>query len=287
MNYYVLLPLCGFIANIILGSYIIYRNPKNSLNIFFSLFLFAVSLWALGDFFVMTSSTVEMALLLNRVGAVGSSTMSVFLLHFLLIFTKNNFLSKKIFHFPLYPFLYLPALFFLLTGLLTNFITKDLIDFFNTPNIEIQPLNIPLKKDDIFTPETRKKIPKKAFRSKALLFALRIYYFLKFGKKKKDIIHDTDYVKNDLRLILWNLSVDETNSFVKLCKQHRVSVHSAISTIFLPEFSTINNPVNLRNKLSYPIGEAFGLYASGAVVKMKYKENQDFWDNARRYQIKL
>ena len=42
--------------------------------------------------------------------------MSVFLLHFFLIFTKNKFLSRKISNVPLYPFLYLPALFFLFTG---------------------------------------------------------------------------------------------------------------------------------------------------------------------------
>lgn len=120
-----------------------------------------------------------------------------------------------------------------------------------------------------------------------LLYILRIYRFLKYGKKKKEIPHASDYKKEDLRLILWNLTEDETDLFIQLCKQNNVSVHSAISTLFLPEFSTINNPVNLRNRLNYPIGEAFGLYASGAVVKMKYKENWDFWNNAKLYQGKL
>ncbi|NVM46480.1 MAG: hypothetical protein HWN79_16345 [Candidatus Lokiarchaeota archaeon] len=172
-------------------------------------------------------------------------------------------------------------------GLSMVLLTRDLIDFLNNPDIDVESLDTPLKKDDIFSPKIRKRIPNKAFLTKAFFSLLRIYYFLKFGKKKKENLHDTDYIKDDLRLILWNLSIDETDLFIQLCKQNKVSVHSAISSLFLPEFSTINNPVNLRNRLNYPIGEAFGLYASGAVVKMKYKENQDFWVNANHYQSKL
>jgi len=172
-------------------------------------------------------------------------------------------------------------------GLSMVLLTRDLVDFLNNPDIEVESLNTPIKKEDIFSPKIRKMIPNKAFRTRALFSVLRIYHFLKFGKKKKEILHDSDYIKDDLRLILWNLSVDETDLFIQLCKQNKVSVHSAISTLFLPEFSAINNPVNLRNRLNYPIGEAFGLYASGAVVKMKYKESQDFWINAKQYQSKL
>ena len=75
--------------------------------------------------------------------------------------------------------------------------------------------------------------------------------------------------------------------FINLCKMKEVSVHSAICTAFLPDISIINNPVNLRERLRYPIGEAFGLYASGAVVKMKYQETIDFWENAKKYQKEL
>ena len=113
MNYYALLPLSAFLINMVLGLYILYRNPRDKENILFSLFSFAIAIWTLGDYLVITSSTAKLALLLNRIGTVGSATMSVFLLHFFLIFTKNKFLSKKVFHIPLYLFLYLPALVFL------------------------------------------------------------------------------------------------------------------------------------------------------------------------------
>jgi hypothetical protein len=35
------------------------------------------------------------------------------------------------------------------------------------------------------------------------------------------------------------------------------------------------------------LGESFGLFAGGSVVKMRYRKNQDYCKNARRYQRKL
>jgi len=172
-------------------------------------------------------------------------------------------------------------------GLSMALLTRDLVEFLNNPDIEVTPLNSPMSEVDIFPPKIRKKIPNSAFRTKILLLFLEIYYFLKYGKKKKAILRDTDYKEDDLRLLSWNLSREETDLFIQLCKQKEVSVHSVVCTAFLPDISIINNPVNLRGRLSYPIGEAFGLYASGAVVKMKYKENYDFWSNAKKYQRKL
>ncbi|MHA1353185.1 MAG: hypothetical protein ACTSPP_10410 [Candidatus Heimdallarchaeaceae archaeon] len=172
-------------------------------------------------------------------------------------------------------------------GISMVLLTKDLIQFLNNPDTEIKPITTSMNKEDILPTKVRKKIPKSAFLTKVTLLILRVYYFLKFGKKKEDIVYATDYKENDLRLISWNLSEDETKHFLKLCKLNKVSVHSAICTAFLPDISAINNPVNLRGRLNYPIGEAFGLYSGGTFVKMKYNYKKDFWKNAKKYQKKL
>jgi hypothetical protein len=172
-------------------------------------------------------------------------------------------------------------------GLSMAFLMRDLVDFLNDPDSEVTPINSPMNKEDIFPPKVRKRIPKSAVRTKIFLFFLRIIYFLRYGKKKKDISYASDYKEDDLRLVSWNLSKDETGLFIQLCKERPVSVHSAVCTAFLPYISIIDNPVNLRARLNYPIGEAFGLYAGGAVVKMKYNDKYDFWGNAKRYQKKL
>ncbi|MEJ2251195.1 MAG: condensation domain-containing protein [Candidatus Lokiarchaeota archaeon] len=172
-------------------------------------------------------------------------------------------------------------------GLSMAFLMRDISGFLNDPDIEISPINSPMNKEDIFPSKIRKKIPKSAFRAKFFLFLFKIYYFLRHGKRKEHLHYASDYKEDDLRLISWNLSNEETDLFIHRCKKRRVSVHSAICTAFLPDISIINNPVNLRGRLNYPIGEAFGLYAGAAIVKMKYKDKYDFWENVKRYQKKL
>ncbi|MHA1219210.1 MAG: condensation domain-containing protein [Candidatus Heimdallarchaeaceae archaeon] len=172
-------------------------------------------------------------------------------------------------------------------GLSMVFLARDLIDYINHPETEIIQINASAETKDIFPSKIRKTIPKSSIRTRFALFFMRIYYFLKFGKKKKDVIYASDYKQDDLRLISWNLTESETTQFLKLCKQKKISVHSAVCSLYLPDIPIINNPVNLRGRLAYPIGEAFGLYAGGAVVKMRYRDKQNFWKNARKYQRKL
>ncbi len=172
-------------------------------------------------------------------------------------------------------------------GLSMVFLIRDLIDFINDPEKQVVSLLAPSRTDDIFPPKIRRIIPKSALRTRIALFFMRIYYFLKFGKKKGDIIHAEEYKKDDLRLITWNLNEKETKLFLQLCKQNKISVHTAICTLFLPDIQIINTPVNLRERLAYPIDEAFGLYAGGTVIKGRYKKSQSFWENAKRYQRKL
>lgn len=172
-------------------------------------------------------------------------------------------------------------------GLSMVFLIKDLIDFIHKPEQKVISLTAPSKTEDLFSPEIRKKIPKSSFRTRIALIFLRIYYFLKFGKRKRDIILADEYRKDDLRLISWKLNEEETRLFLQQCKEKRISIHTVLCTLFLPDIPIINTPVNLRQRLAYPIDESFGFYAGGTVIKGKYKKNQTFWKNAERYQRKL
>lgn len=174
-------------------------------------------------------------------------------------------------------------------GMSMAFLTRDIIKYLNNPTEKIVVLDAPIKDEDIFTPKIRRSIPKKPFRSKLLLFFLRIYHFFifGFGKGKKVLEEKADSKHDDIKIHSWTLSEDQTKEFLKKCKKRKISVHSAICTAFLPDISTINNPVDLRNRLNHPIGESFGLFAGGTIVKAKYQKRKDFWANARRYQRKL
>ncbi len=121
MNYYALLPLVAFSANVTLGCYILYMDSKNNVNRLFSLVTFALAIWALGNFFTFTSLTPEAALHWDKLGTLGSSLYPVFLLHFFLVFTKRKFISRKIYLMPLY----LPSCFFIFVHFTTNLITES------------------------------------------------------------------------------------------------------------------------------------------------------------------
>jgi hypothetical protein len=174
-------------------------------------------------------------------------------------------------------------------GMSMAFLIRDLITYLNNPKMKVEILDTPAKTEDLFSPKTRRSIPKTAFRAKMILLILRIYHFFLFGfgKRRKELEKQKDSKHTDLEVHSWKLTEKQTKEFLQKCKQRRISVHSAICTAFLPSISTINNPVDLRNRLNYPIGESFGLYAGGTVFTTKYRKKKDFWQNAQRYQRKL
>ena len=139
MNLYALLPLATLFANLLLGIYILYRDPKAKLNRLYALFAFAVTIWALGTFLTFTALTSGEALYQERLTQLGLSLMPALLLHFFLVFTKSEFISRKRFYMPLY----LPALFFIFVNFTTNLITKSATSSWWGYNLVTGPLYIP------------------------------------------------------------------------------------------------------------------------------------------------
>ena len=121
MNVFTILSAIAFFANVLLGCYIFYRNPKDKLNKLYSLFAFSLAIWALGTFLGSTSSTPDAAMNWGKLVVASTAIMSAFLLHFFLVFTKKEDVLRKIFYFPLY----LPALFFIIIHLTTNLIHES------------------------------------------------------------------------------------------------------------------------------------------------------------------
>ncbi len=104
-----------------------------------------------------------------------------------------------------------------------------------------------------------------------------------------------EIVMADSRLLSWTADQHETTSFLAACKEKKVSVHSAITALFQAAqftvqgnkksfFDKVYTPVSVRDRLSRPVGEAFGLYASETYVPCRYNPEEDFWQNTRRIQ---
>ncbi|NHJ46341.1 MAG: hypothetical protein FK733_01005 [Asgard group archaeon] len=174
-------------------------------------------------------------------------------------------------------------------GLSMVFLARDLLTYLNNPSIEVEVLDAPAKTDDIFPRKIRRRISKSPIRTYISLSLMRVVHAFLFGfrKGRKRLERKLKAKHDDIQVHSWNFTEQQTTDFLKKCKQRKISVHSAICTAYLPGVSTINNPVNLRQRLSFPVGESYGLFASGTVFRVKYKKRKDFWFNAQRYQRKL
>lgn len=172
-------------------------------------------------------------------------------------------------------------------GLSYAFLIKDLLSLLAQPNLILDKLSVTEHLTQAIPAKFVKKIPKNTRKFKFLFFLIKILHRVKRRKSSKNTIVQTKSKDHSYKIYSWSLPVDQTALLLARCKQERVSVHSALCTIFLSFSPIINNPVNLRNRLSESVGEALGLFASGAVVKMKYDPNRSFWENASNYQRKL
>jgi hypothetical protein len=179
-------------------------------------------------------------------------------------------------------------------GMSMVYLFRDLIFFLVGSKRRIKPLDVIIDAEDILPQFYRSKIPKTARNFKLLIWILKkLVSFRRFIRKlmkkqsveEKSVIRDKgqrDYITRD-----WTLTEEQSESLIRNCKDKGVSVHSALCTMFLPDFSKIYTPVDLRKKLAYPVGESFGCYAGIINIKSKYKENSSFWSMGREYHEKL
>lgn len=174
-------------------------------------------------------------------------------------------------------------------GMSLIYLFRDLIFFMVSSKKRIKPLDVIMNAEDILPSSYRKKIPKTARKFKTLVWFIKKLitvrnFFRKFRKEdsKKSDKKQRCYITRD-----WFLTEEQSQSLIKKCKEEGVTVHSALCTIFLLDFPAIYNPVNLRKKLAYPVGESVGMYAGRLEVKVKYKKNSSFWSIARLYHKKL
>jgi hypothetical protein len=88
----------------------------------------------------------------------------------------------------------------------------------------------------------------------------------------------------------WEWSVADTERLKARCKAENCTVQTALCTAFLRAFAEfhgdgwnrrIQNPINLRNRLTEPVGEAFGLYINAIKFNVDCHPNRDFWEVSR------
>ncbi|MEX2684784.1 MAG: condensation domain-containing protein [Candidatus Sigynarchaeota archaeon] len=163
------------------------------------------------------------------------------------------------------------------------FFFRDFFQLLDNPGQEVTPLADAVMQDTILPATIREKIPKTATRFKWWLYFLRFFHLLlSIRPTKKKMVTGFSFKTSSTQL-----SEKLTSALVSRCKQEHVTVQAALCTAFSSIFTTIYTPVNLRDRLKMPIGEAIGLFATGMNIRMRYNPKQTFWENARKYQEKL
>ncbi|MEL6319227.1 MAG: hypothetical protein AAFQ57_01060, partial [Cyanobacteria bacterium J06626_14] len=115
---------------------------------------------------------------------------------------------------------------------------------------------------------------------------------ISFNEDDYKDLHQTFWQKNKASILTWELTESQTSALVSRCHQEQVTINSALYTAFLAAQNHIQGdsqaylqnmmvPVDFRSRLTQPVGEAIGFYASGVILKQKYNPKKSFWDMAR------
>ena len=115
---------------------------------------------------------------------------------------------------------------------------------------------------------------------------------ISFDEKDYQELHKTFWQKHHASIVRWELPPSQTTVLVTRCRQEQVTVNSALYTAFLKAQQQIQGssheylhnilvPVDFRDRLTKPVGEAVGFYVSVVTFKFKANRKLPFWEMAR------
>jgi NRPS condensation-like uncharacterized protein len=122
---------------------------------------------------------------------------------------------------------------------------------------------------------------------------------IRFGDAEMRQMHAEFWKQNEgVQILAWTMDAAATSALVGRCRAESVTVNTAVWTAFLAAQDEVQGrgpryrrrsalAVNTRDRLTVPVGEAFGFYASSLTVDLSYDPGCSFWDNARRVHSKI
>ncbi len=119
MNYYSLFPLFSFVANLLLGFFIINIDPKKNKNRLFFLITLCLAFWSFVHFFMFSAGNIYFASFWSGFDTWGSTFTAVFVLHFFIVYTNIKLSRSKKY---ILLFLYISAFIFGLLDQTTNLV---------------------------------------------------------------------------------------------------------------------------------------------------------------------
>jgi NRPS condensation-like uncharacterized protein len=177
-------------------------------------------------------------------------------------------------------------------GMSLTYLIRDILQQLADPDraVEILPEPPAITRDTVPSPPPANFIAKGVM---GLFNKLWARQNISFNSDDLKRLHQVFWEQNqDAGLLAWESSVAETKALVSRCRTEKVTVNTALWTAFLaaqyevqgdaePYRASAGLAVSTRDKLTIPVGEALGFYASSLTAHLEYDPHQAFWDSAR------
>jgi hypothetical protein len=111
-------------------------------------------------------------------------------------------------------------------------------------------------------------------------------------------IHAAFWQNRIYEIVLLELKKDATERLTVRCREHEITVGSAVTTAFLAAYhdvcgpfkgqqKNVSVPYGLRARVDKPVGDVFCLFVGVCVVKFAYDPHKPFWQNAQVFHRKV
>jgi NRPS condensation-like uncharacterized protein len=180
------------------------------------------------------------------------------------------------------------------TGLV--YVMRDLLTLLADPNLELEVLPLP----PALSPENLpagSDLPgfKAGLRNAAISRMNRNWRRSQavFGQKDFEAIFKGYWDNNDYRILFLELGGQETERLVHACREHGVTVNSALCAAFLCAYGecggslrgsrqSVAVPVDLRQRMKPEAGDVLCLCVGSILFRYAYRRKVDFWENTKR-----
>jgi hypothetical protein len=172
-------------------------------------------------------------------------------------------------------------------GLSMAYLVRDLLDFLGEAECVADPMPMYPALSELIPHFPGKQWV--VWKSKIKSAVFKTLLGLK-SKRTKPPITNAAAVETGYQLLNWKLTPEQTTALVARSRVENTTVHAALCTAFLRAFGEfhgngwrrmIQSPINLRNRLTSPVGESFGLYIYLAEFPVDCAPDHDFWDVTR------
>lgn len=115
-----------------------------------------------------------------------------------------------------------------------------------------------------------------------------------FDQEDFENIHQAYWQRHEYRVESIELSEKQSDQLVAKCREHHITVNSALGAAFLAAHHELHGPftkgkrnaalpVDLRNRLDMPAGDVLCFYISRVVFHYEHNPEEGFWQNAARF----